>query len=267
LRSRSERRPAVKAVILAGGFGTRISEETAVRPKPMVEIGGKPILWHIMKIYSAHGIDDFVVCLGYRGSMIKDYFASYPLHSADVTFDFRTGERTTHTGRLEPWRVTLVDTGDDTMTGGRLRRVRHHVGNETFCFTYGDGVTDLDIEELVRFHQSRGALATLTAVQPPGRFGAISLAEEEDLITSFREKPLGDGAWINGGFFVLEPAAIDYIEGDATIWEREPLERLAHDGKLAAFKHRGYWQNLDTLRDKMVLEEQWASGSPPWKDW
>jgi glucose-1-phosphate cytidylyltransferase len=257
----------VKAVILAGGYGTRISEETAVRPKPMVEIGGKPILWHIMKIYSAHGIDDFVVCLGYRGSMIKDYFASYPLHSADVTFDFRTGERTTHTGRLEPWRVTLVDTGDDTMTGGRLRRVRDHVGDETFCFTYGDGVTDLDIAELIRFHQSRGVLATLTAVQPPGRFGAISLAEEEDLITSFREKPAGDGAWINGGFFVLEPGAIDYIEDDATIWEREPLERLAHDGKLAAFKHRGYWQNLDTLRDKMVLEEQWASGKPPWKDW
>jgi glucose-1-phosphate cytidylyltransferase len=257
----------MKAVILAGGYGTRISEESAVRPKPLVEIGTKPILWHIMKIYSAHGIDDFIICCGYRGELIKDYFANYFLHASDVTFDFKSGETTTHSNGVEPWRVTLVDTGTETMTGGRLKRVRDHIGDETFCFTYGDAVSDIDIKELVEFHKRSGALATLTAVQPPGRFGAISIGEHEDLISGFREKPEGDGAWINGGFFVVEPEAIDYVEGDATVWEREPMERLAHEGKLAAYKHRGYWQNMDTLRDKMVLEDHWASGAPKWKIW
>jgi glucose-1-phosphate cytidylyltransferase len=257
----------LKSVILAGGYGTRISEESIVRPKPMVEIGGRPILWHIMKIYSAHGIDDFVVCLGYKGSMIKDYFANYSLHRSDVTFDLREHETIIHSRAVEPWRVTLIDTGDDTMTGGRLRRVRDYVGDGTFCFTYGDGVSDIDMTALISYHTTHDVLATLTAVQPPGRFGAMSLAADEDLVTSFREKPAGDEAWINGGFFVLEPEAIDYIADDTTIWEREPLTRLAEDGKLAAYKHRGYWQNLDTLRDKAVLEDQWASGNPPWRIW
>jgi glucose-1-phosphate cytidylyltransferase len=257
----------MKSVILAGGYGTRISEESTIRPKPMVEIGGKPILWHIMKIYSAHGIDDFVVCLGYKGSMIKDYFANYSLYRSDVTLDFREHETIIHSRAIEPWRITLIDTGDDTMTGGRLRRVRDHIGDETFCFTYGDGVSDIDIAELIRFHSGRDVLATMTAVQPPGRFGAMSLAADEELVTSFREKPAGDEAWINGGFFVLEPGAIDYIEDDDAVWEREPLRGLAEDGKLAAYKHRGYWQNLDTLRDKAVLESQWASGNPPWRVW
>jgi glucose-1-phosphate cytidylyltransferase len=258
---------AMKSVILAGGYGTRISEESAVRPKPMVEIGGQPILWHIMKIYSAHGIDDFVVCLGYKGSMIKEYFSNYAFHRSDVTFDFREHETIIHSRSVEPWRVTLIDTGENTMTGGRLRRVRDYVGDGTFCFTYGDGVSDIDISELVRFHTSRDVLATMTAVQPPGRFGAMSLAANEEVVTSFREKPAGDEAWINGGFFVLEPEAIEYITDDASVWEREPLSKLAEDGKLAAYKHRGYWQNLDTLRDKAVLEEQWASGNPPWRIW
>jgi glucose-1-phosphate cytidylyltransferase len=257
----------MKSVILAGGFGTRISEESSVRPKPMVEIGGKPILWHIMKIYSAHGIDDFVVCLGYKGSVIKDYFANYSLYRADVTFDFREHDTIIHSRTVEPWRVTLIDTGDNTMTGGRIRCVRDFVGDETFCLTYGDGVSDIDISELIRYHTSRNVLATLTAVQPPGRFGAMSLAADEELVTSFREKPDGDEAWINGGFFVLEPEALDYIEDDTTVWEREPLMELAKDGKLAAYRHRGYWQNLDTLRDKAVLEELWASGNPPWRVW
>jgi glucose-1-phosphate cytidylyltransferase len=257
----------MKSVILAGGYGTRISEESSVRPKPMVEIGGRPILWHIMKIYSAHGIDDFVVCLGYKGAMIKSYFADYALQRSDVTFDFREHETTIHSRTVEPWRVTLIDTGEETMTGGRVRRVREHIGDETFCLTYGDGVSDIDIGELVRFHQSRGVLATMTAVQPPGRFGAMSLGADEELVTSFREKPAGDEAWVNGGFFVLEPEVIDYIEDDRSIWEREPLTRLAEDGQLAAYRHRGYWQNLDTLRDKAVLEDQWASGNPPWRVW
>jgi glucose-1-phosphate cytidylyltransferase len=257
----------MKSVILAGGYGTRISEESGVRPKPLVEIGGRPILWHIMKIYSEHGIDDFVVCLGYKGAMIKSYFANYALQRSDVTFDFREDETIIHSRTVEPWRVTLIDTGEETMTGGRVRRVREHIGDETFCLTYGDGVSDIDLGELVRFHQRRDVLATMTAVQPPGRFGAMSLGADEELVTSFREKPAGDEAWVNGGFFVLEPEVIDYIDDDTSIWEREPLTKLAEDGKLAAYRHRGYWQNLDTLRDKAVLEEQWASGNPPWRVW
>jgi glucose-1-phosphate cytidylyltransferase len=257
----------VKAVILAGGYGTRISEESSVRPKPMVEIGERPILWHIMKIYSAHGINDFIVCCGYKGYVIKDYFANYFLRAADVTFDLGENRVVTHAKSVEPWKVTVIDTGEKTMTGGRLRRVREHLGDEAFCFTYGDAVSDIDIGALVEFHSSRKAVATLTAVQPPGRFGALTLGEDEDVISGFREKPLGDGAWVNGGFFVLEPRAIDYIDGDSTVWEREPMERLAHEGALAAYKHRGYWQNMDTLRDRMVLEEEWASGRAPWRVW
>jgi glucose-1-phosphate cytidylyltransferase len=257
----------MKAVILAGGHGTRISEETTLRPKPMVDIGGRPILWHIMKIYSAHGIDDFLICCGHKGFVIKEYFAHYFLHVSDVTFDLRENRMTTHQNGVEPWQVTLVDTGEHSMTGGRLRRVRRYLDeNEPFCFTYGDAVADVDIGALVAFHREHGVLATLTAVQPPGRFGALTLADEER-ISSFREKPDGDGGWVNGGFFVLEPAVIDYIEDDHTIWEREPLERLAHDEALAAYRHHGYWQNMDTIRDKAVLEEQWASGRPPWKVW
>jgi glucose-1-phosphate cytidylyltransferase len=257
----------VKAVILAGGFGTRISEETGVRPKPMVEIGGRPILWHIMKIYTSHGITDFVVCLGHRGYVIKEYFANYFLHTSDVTFDMRDNSMVTHARGAEPWTVTLIDTGEGSMTGGRLRRVRDYIGDETFCFTYGDGVSDVDITASIAFHREQDALATLTAVRPPGRFGAIALADGENTISSFTEKPEGDGAWINGGFFVLEPEAIDYIAGDDVSWEREPMARLAELGRLAAFKHRGYWQNMDTLRDKVVLEEQWSSGRPPWRTW
>jgi glucose-1-phosphate cytidylyltransferase len=257
----------VKAVILAGGYGTRISEESSVRPKPMVEIGDRPLLWHIMKIYSAHGIDDFVICCGYKGWQIKDFFASYAQRFSDLTFDFRDDVTTVHAHSIEPWRVTLVDTGEQTMTGGRLQRVRDYVGDETFCFTYGDAVADIDIAELVRFHRDLGVLATLTAVQPPGRFGALLLHEDTDVVRSFREKPEGDGAWINGGFFVLEPGAIDFIDGDDTIWEREPMERLAHTGNLGAYRHEGYWQNMDTLRDKMVLEREWASSRPAWKMW
>ena len=257
----------MKAVILAGGFGTRISEESTVRPKPMVEIGGKPILWHIMKIYASHGVRDFVICAGYRGYMIKEYFANYFLHMADVTFDLETNEMTTHTTAAEPWRVTIVDTGENTMTGGRLKRVRDFVGGEAFCMTYGDCVSDIDIGALADFHRSQGVLTTVTAIQPPGRFGALGLREGTDKVAAFHEKPVGDGGWVNGGFFVLEPAALDYIDGDDTIWEREPLERLAHDGMLAAYRHAGYWQNMDTLRDKMILEQQWSSEAPPWKTW
>jgi glucose-1-phosphate cytidylyltransferase len=257
----------MKAVILAGGFGTRLSEETGVKPKPMVEIGDKPILWHIMKIYSAHDINEFIICLGYKGYMIKDYFARYALHRSDVTFDLRNGDMQVHQNETEPWKVTLVDTGDKSMTGGRLKRVKKYIGNETFCLTYGDGVTDLNIKELIAFHKRQKTLATLTAVQSPGRFGAFTLDQEQDKIATFKEKPKGDGAWINGGFFVLEPGVMDYIEGDLTIWEREPMEKLAQEGMLSAYKHHGFWQNMDTLRDKMYLEEIWASANPSWKSW
>jgi len=257
----------VKAVILAGGFGTRISEESALRPKPMVEIGGRPIIWHIMKIYAAHGIQEFIICAGYRGETIKDYFTSYALRRSDVTVDLRHDRIVKHRGDVEPWTVTIVDTGDATMTGGRLKRVAGHIGAETFCLAYGDCVSNVDITELVAFHRSSGALATVTAIQPPGRFGALRLAEGETKIRSFTEKPEGDGGWVNGGFFVLEPGVLDVIDGDATVWERDPLERLAERGLLAAHRHEGYWQNMDSLRDKMVLEQQWASGSPAWRVW
>jgi glucose-1-phosphate cytidylyltransferase len=255
----------VKAVILAGGYGTRLSEETGVRPKPMVEIGGTPIIWHIMKIYAAHGITDFVVSAGYKSYVIKEYFANYFLHASDVTFDLRKNEITTHVSRAEPWRVTVADTGDATMTGGRIKRVAEHLDGQTFCMTYGDCVSDIDVTALVEFHRAEGALATLTAVQPPGRFGALAL--EGGRVETFHEKPEGDGGWVNGGFFVLEPGALDYIADDSTVWEREPMERLADDGRLAAYKHSGFWQPMDSLRDRMVLEEQWSSGSPPWKTW
>jgi glucose-1-phosphate cytidylyltransferase len=255
----------MKVVILAGGLGSRLSEETTVRPKPMVELGGMPILWHIMKIYSHYGLHDFVVCLGYRGYVIKEYFANYFMHMSDVTFNLRTNEVKVHQNSSEPWTVTLVDTGADTQTGGRLRRVREHVGDGTFCFTYGDGVSDVDIGKLIAFHNEQGTEATLTAIQPPGRFGAIDL--EEDKIRAFTEKPAGDGTWVNGGFFVLEPKVFDYLGGDDTVWEREPLERLARQGQLSAFKHTGFWQPMDTLRDKMLLESLWAGGKAPWKVW
>ena len=257
----------MKAVILAGGFGTRLSEETGVKPKPLVEIGDKPILWHIMKIYSAHGINDFIVCLGYKGYMIKEYFAKYSLIMSDVTFDLRNNNMQIHNNGTEPWKVTLVDTGESTMTGGRLKRVKHHIGNETFCLTYGDGLTNVDITDLIKFHREKKMLATLTAVKPPGRFGAFNLEGNQSKIKSFREKPDGDGAWINGGFFVLEPAVIEYIKDDATIWEREPMEKLADDGMLAAFKHKGFWQPMDTLRDKKTLEKLWRSNNAPWVVW
>jgi len=257
----------MKAVILAGGLGTRLSEETTVKPKPMVEIGGRPILWHIMKIYSASGINDFIICCGYKGYLIKEYFANYFLHMSDVTFDMRFNQMNVHCGYAEPWRVTLVDTGDKTMTGGRLKRVREHIGNETFCFTYGDGLSGVNIKELVKFHQQQKTLATLTASQPPGRFGAIHLEGDQTKITSFREKPDGDGAWVNSGFFVLEPETIDLIQGDDTVWEQEPLQKLAQMDRLSAYKHSGFWQPMDTLRDKHVLEELWNSGNPPWKVW
>ncbi len=255
----------MKAVILAGGFGTRLSEETAVRPKPMVEIGGMPMLWHLMNIYGAFEIEDFVIAAGYKSYVIKEYFANYYLHRADIRIDLGTNTLETLAAGAEPWRVTIVDTGDDTMTGGRLLRLRDHLP-ETFCMTYGDAVADVDIGALVEFHRSVGAAATLTAVQPPGRFGALGLHEGEQLVEAFREKPSGDGGWVNGGFFVLEPRVFDYIDDDTTIWEREPLERLAGDRQLAVYRHAGYWQNMDSLRDKMVLEEQWKSGAP-WKVW
>jgi glucose-1-phosphate cytidylyltransferase len=257
----------MKVVILAGGHGTRLSEETGVKPKPMVEIGDKPIIWHIMKIYSAAGINDFIICLGYKGYVIKEYFATYSLHVSDVTFDMRNNTTEIHQNGAEPWRITLVDTGKDTMTGGRIKRIKKYIGDETFGLTYGDGVTDLDIRELITFHNEQKTLATLTAVQPPGRFGAFSLKRNQNIISTFKEKPQGDGAWINGGFFVLEPKVMDYIDGDITIWEREPMENLAQDGMLSAYKHYGYWQNMDTLRDKNVLENLWESGKAPWKIW
>ena len=257
----------MKAIILAGGYGTRITEETGVRPKPMVEIGGKPILWHIMKIYSAFGIDDFIICCGYKGHMIKEYFAHYFLYHSDVTFDLRNNQMKVHQNGVEPWKVTLIDTGESTMTGGRLKRVGEYIGDETFCLTYGDGVSDINISELISFHHKQETLATMTAVQPPGRFGTFSIAEGETKISAFREKPQIAGAWINGGYFVLEPGVLEYIEDDSTVWEREPLERLARDGMLSAYKHKGYWHPMDTLRDKTVLEDLWQSGRVPWRVW
>jgi glucose-1-phosphate cytidylyltransferase len=255
----------MKAVILAGGLGTRISEETALRPKPMVEIGGMPILWHILKGYSFHGVNDFVICLGYRGYMIKEYFANYFLHMSDVTIDLSNNQLSVHHKHAEPWRITLVDTGIDTQTGGRLGRVRDYLDGDTFCFTYGDGVADIDIGAELAFHREAGTMATMCAVQPPGRFGALDI--DGNRITRFEEKPSGDGSWINGGFFVLEPGVLDYIEGDDTVWERAPLERLAREGQLSAFAHHGFWQPMDTLRDRTKLEELWQSGAAPWKVW
>jgi glucose-1-phosphate cytidylyltransferase len=257
----------MKAVILAGGFGSRLSEETQVRPKPMVEIGGKPILWHIMKIYTAHDITEFIVCCGYKGYMIKEYFANYFLHHADCRFDLRHNRVEVLRNGVEHWNVTLVDTGENTMTGGRLKRVRDYIGDDTFCFTYGDGVSDVNVSDLVAFHREQKALATLTATQPPGRFGALTLGETQTHVNSFREKPGGEGAWINGGFFVAEPKVLDYIVDDETVWERGPLEQLAKDDALAAYKHRGFWHPMDTLRDRIYLEELWKSGQAPWKVW
>ncbi|AYF85875.1 glucose-1-phosphate cytidylyltransferase [Pseudomonas sp. JS3066] len=256
----------MKAVILAGGLGTRISEESHLKPKPMIEIGGKPILWHIMKIYSHHGIQDFVICLGYKGYAIKDFFANYFLHTSDVTFDMRNNQMEVHQNYSEPWRVTLVDTGEDSMTGGRLRRVGRFVeGEEAFCFTYGDGVADLDIGALVAFHRRHGKQATVTAVQPPGRYGALDL--NGNRVNGFVEKPRGDGGWINGGFFVLSPEVLPYIAEDSTAWEAEPLERLAAEGQLQAYQHQGFWHAMDTLRDKNHLEQLWQTGEAPWKLW
>jgi len=256
----------MKVVILAGGLGTRISEETSVRPKPMVEIGGKPILWHIMKIYSHYGFNDFVICLGFKGYLIKEYFSNYFLHMSDVTFDMVNNSMEVHQRKAEPWRVTLVDTGVDSMTGGRLKRVAPYLENETFMLTYGDGVADVDIAALLAYHRSHGRQATVTSTQPTGRFGALNLGDNNQ-VASFQEKPAGDGSWINGGFFVFEPPMLDLIAGDATVLEKEPLEGLAHKGELMAFKHRGFWQPMDTLRDKMHLEDLWNSGAAPWKLW
>ncbi len=255
----------MKTVILAGGLGTRLSEETQVKPKPMVEIGGKPILWHIMKIYSRYGLNDFIICAGYRGYLIKEYFANYFMHTSDVTFDMQQNTMEVHAKRAEPWRVTVVDTGDGTMTGGRIKRIAPYLDGAPFCCTYGDGVGDVNLSALIDFHREQKTAITLTGVQPPGRFGSVQL--EGDRVTGFEEKPKGDGAWINGGFFVLEPEIFDYIEGDTTYWEREPMERLARDGKMAMYRHRGYWQPMDTLRDKLALEALWESGTAPWKVW
>ncbi|MEN8220653.1 MAG: glucose-1-phosphate cytidylyltransferase [Pseudomonadota bacterium] len=255
----------MKAVILAGGLGTRISEESHLKPKPMIEIGGKPILWHIMKIYSFYEINDFIICLGYKGYMIKEYFANYFLHTSDVTFDVANNKMEVHQNMAEPWRVTLVDTGENTMTGGRLKRVRAYLDDEDFCFTYGDGVSDINMSKLIAFHKAQGTLATLTAIKPPGRFGALSLTQ--DKVTGFKEKPQGDGGWINGGFFVLSPKVLDYIEGDETVWEQSPMEKLAKEGNLSALLHNGFWQAMDTLRDKRYLEELWTSGKAQWKIW
>lgn len=256
----------MKAVILAGGLGTRLSEETAIKPKPMVEIGGKPILWHIMKTYSEHGVNEFIICCGYKGYVIKEYFANYFLHQSDVTFNMDENDMVVHQKRVEPWKVTLVDTGDDSMTGGRLKRVLPYLKNEkVFCFTYGDGVADINITELINFHKSHGKLATLTAAFPPGRFGALNIVDNQ--VKKFEEKPKGDGALINAGFFVLSTKVIERIEGDSTIWEQEPLKGLAHDGQLMSFKHSDFWQPMDTLRDKKYLEKLWKAGNAPWKIW
>lgn len=256
----------MKAVILAGGLGTRISEETHLKPKPMIEVGGKPILWHILKMYSAHQVNDFVICCGYKGYVIKEYFANYFLHMSDVTFDMASNRMEVHHKHAEPWRVTLVDTGDDTMTGGRLKRVADYVSDEeSFCFTYGDGVSDVDITALISFHRNHGKLATVTAVSPPGRYGALQLAGGQ--VKGFSEKPRGDGGLINGGFFVLSPSCIERIAGDGTSWEAGPLSSLADDGELIAYEHKGFWQPMDTLRERTVLEDLWHSGTAPWKVW
>lgn len=256
----------MKVVILAGGLGTRLSEETVVKPKPMVEIGGRPILWHIMKIYSSYGYNDFIICLGYKGYMIKEYFSNYFLHMSDITIDMENNQMWIHQKHVEPWKVTLVDTGQETMTGGRLKRIREYTGADTFMLTYGDGVADIDIGTLVDFHKDQHKFATVTAVQPPGRFGSLKI-EPDGGVLSFQEKPVGDGTWINGGFFVLENSIFDYIEGDSTLWEREPMENLAAEGHLAAFKHYGFWRPMDTLRDKVLLENLWNTGKAPWKTW
>ncbi len=264
----------MKVVILAGGFGTRLSEETGIRPKPLVEIGEMPIIWHIMKMYSSYGHNDFIICCGYKGYMIKEFFSNYYLKSSDVTFDLKNNKMELHSNSVEPWKVTLVDTGDNSMTGGRVKRVKDYIGNETFFLTYGDGVSDVNIKELLKFHKEQKTYATLTAVQPPGRYGAFNLESTQRLITSFREKPTGDDsehgqevAWINGGFFVLEPEIFDYIEGDSTVWERDPMEKLATENQLSAYKHGGFWQSMDSLRDKQVLVEIWESDNTPWKVW
>jgi glucose-1-phosphate cytidylyltransferase len=258
----------MKAVILAGGFGTRISEESGIKPKPMVEIGGKPILWHIMKIYSQHGIHEFIICCGYKGYVIKEYFANYFLHMSDVTFDMKKNHMEVHQNYTEPWKVTLVETGEGTMTGGRIKRVKDYIGNETFCLTYGDGVSDVNITQSIQFHKQQKTLATLTAVQQPGRFGAFNLTGNEPKISAFKEKPQDEHTpWINGGFFVLEPQVIDYIEDDSTVWEKGPMEKLASGGMLSAYKHFGFWQPMDTLRDKHVLEDLWQNNKAPWKVW
>jgi len=255
----------MKAVILAGGFGTRITEESVMRPKPMVEVGGRPILWHLMKIYSHYGVNDFIICCGYKGYVIKEYFSNYFLHMSDVTFDMSNGSMQVHDHKAEPWKITLVDTGEQTQTGGRLKRVRPYLDEDDFCFTYGDGLADINLHNLLSFHAAHGADATMTAVRPPGRFGSVEI--KDNAITRFVEKPAGDGGWINGGFFVLKPRVIDLIAGDGTSWESRPLESLAADGQLHAFKHQGFWQPMDTLRDKQFLEAIWGSGKAPWKAW
>lgn len=257
----------MKVVILAGGLGTRLSEETSIKPKPMVEIGGKPILWHIMKIYSAYGIREFIICCGYKGYVIKEYFANYYLQMSDVTFDLQQNRIEILNRNVEPWKVTLIDTGEKSMTGGRIKLVKEYIGDETFYLTYGDGVSDVNIHELTEFHRKQKTLATLTAVQPPGRYGAFDMHDGEARIKSFREKPMGDGAWVNGGFFVLEPEVMKYIPDAMTVWEQEPLQNLARDGNLSAFRHFGFWQSMDSLRDWMYLEELWASGKASWKIW
>lgn len=255
----------MKAVILAGGFGTRLSEETNILPKPMVQIGGKPVLWHIMKNYSFHGINEFIICLGYKGYVIKEYFANYFLHMSDVTFNIKENRMHVHGHKAEPWTITLIETGEGTKTGGRLKRIKEYLDDEDFCFTYGDGVGDVDITSLIRFHREQKTMATVTAVQPPGRFGSLDL--EQNRIVKFNEKPQGDNTWVSGGFFVLSPRVFKYIEGDETVWERGPMERLASEGQLAAFKHQGFWKPMDTLRDKVLLEELWNTGKAPWKIW
>jgi glucose-1-phosphate cytidylyltransferase len=255
----------MKAVILAGGLGTRINEETYLKPKPMVEIGGRPILWHILKSYAAYGINEFIICAGYKGYVIKEYFANYFLHCSDITFDMRDNSMHVHQKYSEPWRITIIDTGDTTMTGGRLKRVRNYIGDDTFCFTYGDGVSNVNIKSLINFHILQGRKATLTGVQPPGRFGALDIVD--NAVISFQEKPDGDGSWINGGFFVLDPTVIDLIEDDKTIWEHKPLEILSKSNQLSIYKHSGFWQSMDTLRDRQILEELWSTGKAPWKTW